>query len=231
MVETDSALSTTANIISILTLVYAVALTVQIHVKALYQAERDTEALARRIGHGEHGINELRAILERLWMHEQNMRSGKAPQISALAENMEVVHNKWLKCGEEWEVFKKELEKGHWGVFGSAKYAPIETPLLVIAGWPALIERRAIPWIAVRTLVTALIWLVAVALAIPLGAAWLTIALLYDAIVFVYNALVWLDLRHMVLRLKWTAKQRSIAERMQEVESTIADQRIEILFQ
>ena len=46
MAESDSPLSTTSSIIAILTLVYALTITLQIYVTALYRSERETEALA-----------------------------------------------------------------------------------------------------------------------------------------------------------------------------------------
>jgi hypothetical protein len=65
MAESDSPLSMTFSVISILTLVYALTITLQIYATALYQFERETEALAQYLRRSDHGINEMRMTLVR----------------------------------------------------------------------------------------------------------------------------------------------------------------------
>lgn len=263
MGNADSPLSTTASVIAILTLVYAIVITIQIYIKAINESERATEALARRLDHGEHGIVEVHRLLEdlgvdrkafdgydgpasadRTWHKQSRSRLGEPgrsagyPDLNAdlereldvLFDKMKAALGKFEQCVEDWKKFKKDIKDSHWGIFGSANYAPITEPMAFLALWPAIVERRAIPWIAVRTAVTAILWLVGVALIAPLGIIYLSGALLYDAIVLVYNTLVWVDLRNLVQRLRWQAKQGEIAGNMQEVETTIADLRMQVLF-
>jgi hypothetical protein len=62
--DTNSPLTITASVIAILTLVYAIAITLQIYAKVIYQTERDTEGLVRRLDHGKLGITEMRVMSE-----------------------------------------------------------------------------------------------------------------------------------------------------------------------
>lgn len=259
MAESDSPLSTTSSIIAILTLVYALTITLQIYVTALYRSERETEALAQRLGHGEYSIKEMRIMLERfvaahgyysIDSFEQSHGNPDAqrvwkPQLKqdgpalsdrlTLSEDLRILIDKikaaqdtWSACVSNWESFQNDLKDAHWGVFGSAKYAPILHPLWGIIGWP-LAFHRTFSSCMVQTALSTLLWLIAIVLVVPLGSIWLTCALLYNLFVLMYNGLVWLDMKHLVQRLRWTRKQEDIARRMQDVELTIADLRMRVL--
>jgi hypothetical protein len=208
-------------------------ITLQIYAKAIYQTERNTEALARSLDHGKLGITEMCVMLEYFARERTLLGHAAFPnaneELRMLIDQAKMVQEQFDACAKDWESFKKKLKDTHWGVFGSASYAPIETPLMVIGRWPMMFTWTSIPWVTVRTGLIMLLCLVAVFIAIPLWATWLSIALLYDSFLLMYNGRVWLDLKHLVQRLRWTAKQRHIVGRMQEVESTIADLRMQVL--
>jgi hypothetical protein len=63
----------------------------------------------------------------------------------------------------------------------------------------------------------------------PLTTIYLSVALLYNVGMFVYNVHVWLDAGSFITRLRCTKKQTGIVSRMQEVESSLAELRSQIV--
>ncbi|KAF2869501.1 hypothetical protein BDV95DRAFT_596492 [Massariosphaeria phaeospora] len=236
MADTDSPLSTTASVIAILTLVYAIGISLSIYAKAVYQSERNLKSLARRVEYGESALLHMRDRMLREAEREglyggklYDRKEEEKSELKVLAKKLDVAHQTWEQCTSDWQQFMKLSADGSWGVFGTAPFAPISDPILVLAVWPAMIEHRAIPWIAVRTLATMVYWCVGVSIFLVLAPSWLAVALLYDAVVLCYNGLVWMDLRRTVQRIRWATAQGDIANRMQEVESSISDLRVQVL--
>jgi hypothetical protein len=118
MPDTDSPLFTTSSVISIITLVYAVAITLRIYAKALSQCDRDLEALIQRFEFSEYGLREVQAVMVGFEQRRSDYifnHDNSAADMRVLKSKLDNAAAKGKGCVEDWrkmQSFHKASDPG-----------------------------------------------------------------------------------------------------------------------
>jgi hypothetical protein len=221
MPETDSSLSTTSSIISIVTLVYAITLTIEVYVKALHQTELDTDALMQSLSQSMMGLEEIHKVLEKFAkIGSQNVGDGRSPNdwaLQMLMEKLEKTGKIGRRCVEDWQAFERQKpirKKLNYVLVVSIHRASY------VENWgqsrrdAVTLGRKLIFWFGTFFFF---------GIVLPI---YLPIALLYNIGAVVHSVLFY---NVFVFRLRMMRTQTSIANRMQKVGSSLTELRSQVL--
>jgi hypothetical protein len=222
MPDTDSPLSITASVIAIITLVYAVAITLEIYARALRQAEHDNDVLVQAFIQNETGLLGVQEILENLTKRRRQVDTASRSTTNDLAlqilmgQSNELYKTAW-KCMDDWDKLER-LE-------------PIRRKfdyLLVLqirrsSGYQNWSQERCF---ATDMRQKAKVWLKFCFLFGIFLLIYLPFALLYNMGVFLHSVTFY---NAFVFHIRMMQKQKELTDKMQKVGSNLAELRSQVL--